>query len=129
MLGKLSKKLFCIRYTKSHEWVKKLGNNKAQVGISYHAREELGEIVYVDLSIANEGDEFQQQSEIASLESVKAAAPVYAPVTMKVLKKNDKAMEGLNEDAETKGWLYEIELSNENEFKELLKLEDYKSLL
>lgn len=129
MISCISKKLFCIRYTKTHEWVKKLANNTAQVGITYHAREELGEIVYVDLSIANIGEEFQQQSEIASLESVKAAAPVYAPVSMKILQKNEKAMDGLNKDAEKEGWLYEVELTNEEEYKELLNEADYKNLL
>lgn len=126
MIRNLLKKAFCIRYSATHEWVRKIGGNKAQVGITHFAREELGEVVYVEQSL-NEGDSVNAQEEIGTLESVKASAPVYTPITATILKKNENALTGLNKDAEVDGWLYEVEIQDNSEFDALMKLDDYKA--
>lgn len=125
ILKKLIYKRFCVRFTATHEWVKKIGNNKAQIGISDHAKHELGEVVYVDLAVKKEGDEVNAQEEICNLESVKAAAPVYTPISGKLVKKNDDALKGINAAPESSGWLWEIEIKDESEFKNLMTREQY----
>lgn len=125
LLKSLSKRNFCIRYSPTHEWVKKISGNKVRMGISDHAQHELGEVVYVDLSLKEIGDVVAKEDEVCNVESVKASSPVYTPVSGKILTKNEKALEGLNETPEDKGWLFEIEMTNEAEFNKLLSKEDY----
>ena len=114
-----------IRYTISHEYIKRLSGNKALIGISHHAKEELGEIIYVDLSVADEGEVVEAGKDLASLESVKAAASVYSPIDVKLVKKNENAMEGINQDSEEEGWLWEVEIQNESDFQGLLSKDEY----
>ena len=121
----ISKKSFCTRYAQTHEWVKKIGGNKVRMGISDHAKSELGEVVYVDLDVKQVGDEVNASEEVCQLESVKAAAAAYTPVTGKLINKNENALEGINESPEDKGWLWELEMTSEDEFKALMTKEDY----
>lgn len=123
------KKSFCVRFSATHEWVKIISGKKAQIGISDHAKSELGEIVFVDLTVKNVGDVVKAQDEVCNLESVKAAAPVYTPVSGKLTKKNEDALNALNSNAEKSGWIWEIELSEENELKKLMTKEDYLKTL
>jgi glycine cleavage system H protein len=129
MIRNIFRRAFCTKYSLSHEWVRKIGGLKAQIGISYHAREELGEIVFVDQSIVNDGDVIDAHAEISTLESVKAAAPVYSPVSGKIIRKNLDVLKGINADPEKEGWICEIELTNDNEFEKLLTLDQYKAKL
>jgi len=117
-----------LKYTKSHEWVKVEGN-KAKIGITYHAQEQLHDIVYVELP--NVGDEISKGDTMGAVESVKAASDIYAPVSGKVVAVNDEVVdkpELLNEDP-YKYWLVEVELTNPSEVDELLSAEEYKKVV
>jgi len=118
-----------MKYTETHEWVNVEGNI-GTVGISQFARDELGEIVYVELpksdAIVQQGDE------IAVLESTKAAADIYTPVSGTVVEVNGDLREStkaLNLDPENTGWLYKILLSNPKELDELHDKETYKHMV
>ena len=114
-----------LKYTKTHEWVKVEGN-VARVGITYHAQEQLNDIVYVELPEV--GTEVSKGDSLAVIESVKAASDVYAPVSGKVVAVNDAVVDSpemLNEDP-YENWLVEIEMSNPAEVDELLSAEEYK---
>ncbi|HOP81674.1 MAG TPA: glycine cleavage system protein GcvH [Fervidobacterium sp.] len=115
------------KYAKSHEW---FDTESGCVGISVHAQEQLGDIVYVDLPAV--GKEVKKGELIASLESVKAAGDVYAPISCKVIAVNDKVSatpELVNQDAEGEGWLVKVEPTNPSEIDELLGEEEYKKMI
>ena len=114
-------------YTESHEWASIQGK-VATIGITDHAQKELGEIVFVELPQV--GHHVKQGDEAAVLESTKAAADVYAPISGKVLAVNagvkaDPSL--LYQFAESKGWLFQIEMSDPKELQSLLKKEQYLS--
>ena len=107
------------KYTESHEYVITEGNI-GTIGISANAAEELGDITYVDLP--EEGKEIKKGEVICSVESVKSAGDVYAPVSGKIVEVNsdlEDAPETINEDAEGEGWICKIEMSDESELDSL----------
>src|SRR5271165_7248917 len=115
------------RYTKEHEWVLVEGDT-GTVGITSHAQEELGDIVYVDLpkvgSTAEKGKTF------GSVESVKAVSDIYAPVSGEVVEINEllaTAPEKINEDPHGEAWLVKIKIGAPDEIKQLLSAEDYET--
>ncbi len=117
-----------LKYTKTHEWVKVEGN-KAKVGITYHAQEQLHDIVYVELP--NVGDEIAKGDNMGVVESVKAASDIYAPISGKVVAVNDEVVnspELLNQDP-YKNWLVEMEITNPGELDELLTAEEYRKVV
>jgi len=117
-----------LKYTKSHEWVKVEGN-RAKIGITYHAQEQLHDIVYVELP--NVGDELSRKEPMGVVESVKAASDIYAPLSGRVIAVNDEVIdkpELLNEDP-YKYWLVEIEIAEPSEINELLSAEEYKKVV
>lgn len=126
MLKSLIKRSFCIRFSETHEFLKLTTGKNALLGISHHAKSELGEIIFVDLNVKNEGEVVDACGEVASLESVKAAASVYSPVKVKLLKKNSNALVGINKDSEEDGWLWEVEIQEKSEFLKLMTLDEYK---
>jgi glycine cleavage system H protein len=128
-LFNFSYRKFCVRFTRSHEWLKRLEGNKVQLGISEFAKKELGEIIYVDVDLKDEGENISKEEEIVALESVKAAASVYSPITGTIIKKNDNILELINKDCENEGWIYELEMTNPEDFTELLSIEEYKNTL
>ena len=114
------------KYTKTHEWVEVIEGNKARVGITEHAQEALGDIVYIDLPEI--GKEVKKGEELASIESVKSAEDIYAPVSGKVIAVNEELKdkpELVNEDAEGKGWIVEMEMSDPSELDDLMTKEEY----
>ena len=116
-----------FHYTKEHEWVRVEGDIGV-VGITDHAQQELGDIVYVDLPKV--GATVEQGKTMASVESVKAVSDVYAPVSGEVVEVNGMlaaSPEKLNEDPHGEAWLVKIKLSAPNEIKELLSAEDYQN--
>jgi glycine cleavage system H protein len=118
-----------FRYTKEHEWVLVEGAT-GTVGITHHAQNELGDIVYVDLPSV--GTTVTQGETFGSVESVKAVSDLYSPVTGEVIAVNDalaKAPEMLNADPHGEAWLVKVKLSKPDEIQNLLAAEDYQSYL
>lgn len=115
-----------MKYTDTHEWI----NHKegtGVVGVTEYAQKELGDIVYVELPTV--GKEVRKGEEAAVLESTKAAADVYAPVSGKVIEVNttlNDTPELVNSSPEGKGWLFKIALSNPKELDSLLDSEAVK---
>ncbi len=115
-----------LHYTKEHEWVR-VEHDTGVIGITDHAQEELGDIVYVDLP--KPGTRFERGGTLGSVESVKAVSDIYAPVSGEVVAVNDalgSAPEKLNQDPYGDGWLVKIKLSAPAELQELLSAADYE---
>ena len=118
-----------LKYTDSHEWVKKEGN-KVIVGITDHAQAELTDVVFVELP--DLGKEVKKGEELCVVESVKSVSEIYAPVSGKIIKVNKKledSPENVNQQPYDDGWLVEIELSDESEIEALMDSESYKKTL
>ena len=116
-------------FTKEHEWVKVAGN-VGTVGISEHAAHELGDITFVELPKI--GAVVKQFGVLGSIESVKAASDIFAPLSGKVAKVNDAldtAPEAVNESAEDAGWMARVEIADESELKNLMTQEQYDEYL
>lgn len=116
-------------FTKEHEWVKVEGNT-GKVGISSHAAHELGDVTFVELPKI--GARVKQFGILGSIESVKAASDIYAPVSGSVLAVNsvlDATPELVNESAEEGAWMAEIELSDIDELKNLMTKSQYDDFL
>ncbi|KXS21353.1 glycine cleavage system h protein [Gonapodya prolifera JEL478] len=114
------------RYTKEHEWVS-VDGAVGTVGISDYAQQALGDVVFVELPEV--GKEVEKGSQVAAVESVKAASDIYAPVTGKVVEANEELAKNptwINESPYEKGWICKIQLSNPAEFETLLNEESYK---
>jgi glycine cleavage system H protein len=117
------------RYTKDHEWIR-LDGDVATVGITEHAQNALGDIVYVELPEI--GRAVTKGGEAAVVESVKAASDVYAPATGEVVAVNE-SLDGtpatINEDAEGKGWFFRLRLTAPEELNDLMTDVQYKEFL
>ncbi len=119
-----------LRYTASHEWVEDLGNGQVRIGITDHAQEALGDLVYVELPEV--GAVFQKGDPCAIVESVKAASEVYAPVSGEVVEVNEALSDSpelINASAFGDGWLCVIELSDATELDDLLDEAAYAATL
>ena len=117
-----------LRYLKSHEWVKQEGD-VIVVGISDHAQEELGDVVYVELPEIDA--ECQAGDEIAVVESVKAASDIYVPVAGTIVEVNLKledSPELVNEAPYADGWFFKIKVSDPAAVEELLTSLQYQEL-
>ena len=118
-----------LKYTKTHEWVKTQSDGTVLVGITEHAQGLLGDMVFVELPEMNR--EFKQENEMAVLESVKAAADVYCPVSGKIIETNPKLQQNpelINQDPYGEGWICKLKLSNESELNNLLSAQDYHAI-
>ena len=119
-----------LKYTKSHEFLKVLPGNKARIGITFHAQQELGDITYVELP--DVGTELTSGDTLGTVESVKAVSDVYVPVDGKVVQINaalEDTPELINEDPYEKGWLIEIEMNDSSQVNGLLSKDQYEKLL
>jgi len=119
-----------LKFMKSHEWVRIEGDGKATIGISDHAQELLGDLVYVELP--GIGEHLDAGNACAVVESVKAASDVYAPISGTVSAVNSAltdAPEVINEDAYGEGWLFVIDIDDADEVNDLLSPDDYAELL
>lgn len=115
-----------LLYTKEHEWVS-IDGKSATIGITDYAQGHLGDITFVD--VPKVGSVLNQFKQCATVESVKAASDVYAPVSGKVVKSNEELAthpELVNQSPYEKGHFALIEMSNENEVSNLMKAADYK---
>ncbi len=116
-------------YTEEHEWLKVEGD-VATVGITNHAQEQLGDLVFVELP--DVGKQLKKDDEGAVVESVKAASDVYAPASGEVTEINQAVTEEaelINRDAEGEGWLYKLKLSDSSELDGLMSREAYDALV
>ena len=120
-----------LKFLDSHEWIN-VDDNTVIVGISDHAQNELGEVVFVELPAI--GDEFVLGDEAAVVESVKAASEVYTPISGKVIEVNDALEENpelVNTSPYEDGWFFKLKVSDENlrSIDSLMTAEEYSSML
>ena len=118
-----------LRYLESHEWARLEEDGTVTVGISDHAQNALGDVVYVELP--EEGQQLSSGDEAGVVESVKAASDIYAPVTGTVVATNtdlDDEPEKVNQDPYGDGWFFKIEPDDVQELDELLDAEGYQEV-
>ena len=121
----MSKKI----YTKDHEWIE-LHGEIATVGITNHAQESLGDIVFVDLpkigKIVSAGEE------VSVIESVKAASDIYSPVDGEIIEINNNLNDNaalINQEPETKGWIFKIKIVDKYQLESHMSLSNYEEFL
>jgi glycine cleavage system H protein len=118
-----------LKYTKSHEWVRLEDDGTATIGITQHAQELLGDMVFVETP--NVGRKLKRGEECAVVESVKAAADVYAPISGEVIAVNpelESTPEKINQDAYS-AWLFKLKPENAGELNNLLDYAGYQKIL
>lgn len=118
-----------LKYHREHTWVKVSGR-RATIGITDHAQEALGDIVYIDLPEVD--STVEANSEFAEIESTKATSSVIAPVSGTVIEVNEDLAESpeiINEDPYGKGWIAIIEMDNESELEDLMDASIYENYL
>lgn len=115
-----------LKYTESHEWVQDNGDGTATVGITDHAQELLGDLVFVELPEV--GASYEAGTECAVVESVKAASDVYAPVAGEIVQINDAlagAPETINQSPYESGWLFKLRLADTASLDGLMAAAEY----
>jgi len=120
-----------LKFMDSHEWIR-VDDDTVLVGISDHAQNELGEVVFVELPAI--GNEFVSGDEAAVVESVKAASEVYTPISGEVIEVNDALEDNpelVNTSPYEEGWFFKLKVSDENlgSIDSLMTAEEYSSML
>jgi glycine cleavage system H protein len=118
-----------VKYTKDHEWARKVGNAVA-VGVTFHAQESLGDVVYVELPKI--GTAVKAGERFGTIESTKAVSDLYSPITGKVVKVNDDLVSNpqkVNQEPYTGGWIIEVEPSAPAELDGLMDAATYEKSL
>ncbi|OWQ92067.1 glycine cleavage system protein H [Roseateles aquatilis] len=119
-----------IKYTPDHEWVDIAGDGTVTVGITVHAQDALGDVVFVDLPEV--GKSFDAKAVAGVVESVKAAADVYAPVSGEIVEVNEALRDDpslANSDPLKSGWFFKVKLSNPSELDGLMDSTAYDTLV
>ena len=117
------------RYTREHEWIDASGK-AATVGITDHAQDQLGEIVYLELPSV--GEKISKDDPFGVVESVKAVSDIYAPVSGTVVEVNEglpESPEVINEDPYGDGWLIKVRVSDLSEMEDLMDGEEYEEMV
>ena len=117
------------KYTKEHEWVE-VDGNIATVGITNHAQESLGDIVFIDLPTV--GKEVKSNEELCVIESVKAASDIYAPIDGEVIEINNNLNDDasiVNQDPEKDGWIFKMKIADPSQYNNLMTLDEYLASL
>ncbi|OGI09475.1 MAG: glycine cleavage system protein H [Candidatus Margulisbacteria bacterium GWF2_35_9] len=117
-------------YTEEHEWLKVEEGNIAVVGITDHAQDSLGDIVFLEMP--KEGEDFTQGDEIGVIESVKTVSNLYIPVSGSIIEVNSDVVEDpafVNSSPYDEGWLVRIEMTEPSELEDLLSADDYTELI
>ncbi len=115
-----------LKQASSHEWARLEGDGTVVIGITDHAQAALGDVVYVELP--EEGAGIDAGSEIAVVESVKAASDIYSPVTGEVVEINpalEDQPETINQSPYVDGWLFRVRLSNPDELDDMMNADEY----
>lgn len=118
-----------LKYTKEHEWVEEIGENRFRIGITDYAQSALGDIVFIQ--IPKVGEELRSGAVCGEVESTKSVSEIYAPLSGKVVAVNsalESAPEVINADPYGKGWIFEIEIATKVESGELLSAPEYQAL-
>jgi glycine cleavage system H protein len=118
-----------VRYSKDHEWVKVDGDT-ATVGITHYAQEQLGDVVFVELP--DVGKKVEQGKQMATVESVKAASEVYAPISGEVLEVNSALTDApatVNEEAQGKGWFAKLKIADKGQLAGLMDEAAYEKFV
>ncbi len=118
-----------LKFAESHEWVH-LEGDIAVIGVSEHAQEELGDVVYVESK--DVGEVLEQFEEIGSIESVKAVAEIKTPVSGEIVEQNsslEDSPEKVNSDPYGDGWIVKIKISDESELDKLMTYDKYQEYL
>ncbi|MCL1943391.1 MAG: glycine cleavage system protein GcvH [Candidatus Azobacteroides sp.] len=118
-----------LKYTKEHEWIRVEGDN-AYVGITDFAQNELGEIVFVDITTV--GETIAKDKVFGTVEAVKTVSDLFMPVSGKVLEVNadlEDEPESVNEDPYGRGWIIKVKLTDAGEIVDLLSAEEYKAFI
>lgn len=119
-----------LRYSKTHEWIRQENNDVYTVGITDHAQQELGDIVFIELPDVD--DDVGAGDDVVVVESVKTAADVFSPVSGKIIEVNESLNSQparVNQDPYGDGWLYRIKIEDDAEIEDLLDAEQYESEL
>lgn len=119
-----------LKYVASHEWLKLEADGTITVGITDHAQDLLGDVVYVELPEV--GSEVEADQEIAVVESVKAASDVYAPISGEIVEINEELVDSpelANEDPYGKAWFFKIKPANPADYDGLMSAEEYEGSL
>ncbi len=119
-----------IKYTKDHEWIKITDGNTATIGITEFAQQELGDIVYVDISSV--GQDVGADEVFGTVEAVKTVSDLFSPVAGKVLEVNaalESNPELVNKDPYGEGWMIKMEVKDLNEVEGLLSATQYQELV
>ena len=117
------------KYTKDHEWVD-INDSVATIGISNHAQESLGDIVFIGLPSV--GKEVKSKEEVCVIESVKAASDIYSPLDGEITEINETLKDDasiINKDPENTGWIFKLKISDPDQINNLLSLDDYNNFL
>ncbi|MFD0978114.1 glycine cleavage system protein GcvH [Tropicimonas aquimaris] len=118
-----------MKYTEDHEWLS-LDGDVVTVGITDHAQEQLGDIVFIELPEV--GTQVSKGDEIVVIESVKAASDITAPLDGEIVEVNESIVENpasVNEDAEGGAWFFRVKVEDTAQFDEYLDEDDYKDLI
>jgi glycine cleavage system H protein len=118
-----------LKYSKEHEWVVTEGS-VATIGITDHAQDQLGEIVYIELPAV--GEKISKDDPFGVVESVKAVSDIYAPISGTIVEVNEDLPESpeiVNEDPYGDGWLVKVKFSDTTDFDDLLDNEEYEELI
>ena len=117
-----------LKFADSHAWVKDNGDGTVTIGISEHAQEMLGDVVFVDLP--DTGDEIEAGESFSLVESVKAASDIYAPISGEIVEINEEledSPELINEESYEGGWIVKVKMSDASELNNLKDAEEYLS--
>jgi len=116
-----------LKYTESHEWIETLENGNIRIGITEHAQSALGDIVFVELP---EEDSYATGDECGVVESVKTASDIYTPIAGTIVAVNEAledAPELINESPYDDGWIFEMEVDNNDDLADLMTAEEYRN--
>jgi glycine cleavage system H protein len=117
------------KYTETHEWVRVEGN-EAFIGVTDHAQEQLGDVVFVE--VETEGESLDKSEAFGSIEAVKTVSDVYMPISGEVLEFNEKledAPDLINKDPYGDGWIIKVKITDPSEVEALMDADAYKASL
>lgn len=118
-----------LKYSREHEWVR-VEDKTAVIGVSFHAQEQLGDVVYME--IPSPGDRVEKNEPFGVIESTKAVSDIFSPISGKVLEANTALLDEprpINVSPYEDGWLLKVELEDEKDLKDLMSASEYEAYL